>query len=247
MFWKLLSQAAKSIIENRRVLAKALTIPFLIVCALYSIMGFLPETWYSFFAEWLTYVVEAIFAITTHRVVLLGGNSVPKLGLTKWTKRETYFVLHLFGLFAIVLGLGGLGMYILVYILSNSLGLLGMLIAVTIWATCAYIFARLSLVFPSIAIDQGISFKKSWELTEGNEDIIVNIVILVPLLFIIPQMLLSLLFLIPEISNLGTDPTIFNLVTETLRLLFTVFVIAALSLTYKFILEESKKEKPSEI
>lgn len=254
MFWKLLAQAAKSIIENRNALAKALSVPFLIFCTIYSIEFFLPNTWYSFFAEWLAYVVDAIFAIITHRIVLLGPNAVPKWGLIKWTKRETWFVFYLLALFAITWGLFGSAMYLLNNIFGNSagIGLLGIIFAVILVVLSVYFSARLALVFPSTAIDQRINFKSSWNLTDNHEGLMVLIVILVPVFFVIPS-LLSLYFFLPVIYVILPDPTnlsdlsIINLFTQILGLGFTVFIIAALSVTYRYIMDEKEKSPETQM
>src|SRR5690606_34925168 len=90
--------------------------------------------------------VQSIFAITTHRVLLLGPNSVPTWGITSWTKRETFFVLHVLGLYLIVKA-----MTFLAYISS-----VGGIIALVLMF---WIIGRFCLVFPGIAVDKGVSFR----------------------------------------------------------------------------------------
>ena len=50
-------------------------------------------SWASTFVSWIVFVLAlAVFAITTHRLILLGDGSVPRYGLAKWSSRETRFV-----------------------------------------------------------------------------------------------------------------------------------------------------------
>jgi len=52
------------------------------------------------FLYWiLVWAVYTLFAVTCHRIVLLGETSVPKYGLLSWTSRETRFFGWLFVLF----------------------------------------------------------------------------------------------------------------------------------------------------
>src|SRR5260221_6060714 len=56
------------------------------------------------FLYWmLAWAVYTLFAVTCHRIVLLGETSVPKYGLLSWTSRETRFFGWLFVLFFYVL------------------------------------------------------------------------------------------------------------------------------------------------
>jgi hypothetical protein len=151
--------------------------------------------------------VHTLFAITTHRIILLGPDSVSKWGIQKWTKRETMFALHVLGLGLIVMP---------IYVLS-FVPVIGWLIA---FSLIFWFVGRFSLVFPAIAIDQGFSYKHSWQLTKKHQLLMMLIVIFFPLALTLPAIII------------GAIPYTF-LLTSILSTLSTVFTVAALSVTYK--------------
>jgi len=196
----------------RASLAKALAIPF---CFYLAIEGCayleLPDV-ISWLLAVLSWIVYAVIAITTHRVVLLGPNSVPKWGITSWSKRETYFIFHVLAIGLITMGVSLLG-------LIPVVGLIAALLA-----SC-WLLPRFSLVFPGIAVDKGVTLKLSWELTKNYQLHMFLIVILFPILLSIPTLLFAL---VPYGSFLSSVCAAFVIVVE----------IAALSLTYQQITSE---------
>lgn len=175
-------------------------------------------------------------AITTHRVVLLGSDTVSEWGLQKWAKRETVFTLYVLGLLAIwetVFALdnvffGEKATYVSVIFLIVLLGL------------SLSINVRISLVFPSIAIGQSIGLKGSWKLAEGYERLMMQVVFIFPLLLGIPFIISLILFVYP-IHIFFPDLEMIEPFSEILEPLFTVFIIVALSVTYRFIMDEKGK------
>jgi hypothetical protein len=88
-----------------------------------------------------------------------------------------------------------------------------------------WLFGRLSLVFPGIAIDQGVSYKISWNLTKNYQLLMFFVVIVFPAMLLIPSVLIRI---IPYTL----------LLSSILSTLATVFTIAALSVSYKMIYKE---------
>ena len=90
---KVIAGALVYVIQNKRVLSKALLWPFLALVAIDSTA--LLELNYSvmILIAIISTGVQVIFAITTHRILLLGNNSVPAWGITSWGRRETFFIL----------------------------------------------------------------------------------------------------------------------------------------------------------
>ncbi len=211
-FKKIIVGAFYIVHEYRISLAKALAIPF---CAYLVIEGSVyldvPDI-INWFLAVLAWVVYAIIAITTHRVVLLGPNSVPEWGITSWSKRETYFILHILAFGLITVGISLLGFVPIV----------GFIVALLI---ICWVLPRLSLVFPGIAVDQGVTFRLSWELTENHKLHMFLIVILFPILLGIPTVIFGL---IPYGSFLSSICAAFVI----------VFEVAALSLAYQQITNE---------
>ncbi|MEK9627658.1 MAG: hypothetical protein VW455_01405 [Nitrospinota bacterium] len=154
-------------------------------------------------------------------------------------KRKTVFALHLLALYAITMVVAGfLGLTALALSIETS-KFLKLFFLVVLLLTTIYLFVRLSLVFPSIAIDQGTGFKGAWELSKGYEGLIFLIVALFPTLMFLPVGLCLLIF----IGMLGSlpDQAFVDLLSELLYLPLTVFVIAALSVTYRYIMDEREK------
>jgi hypothetical protein len=216
-FQKLVLSAFYLVNYNRVSLAKALVIPF----SAYLLIEVLAHLDVPDGIGWvlpvLGWAVYAIIAITTHRLVLLGPNSIPEWGIRSWSMRETYFLLHMLGI-----GLIAMAMSVLVFI--PIAGVLALLLAV------CWILPRLSLVFPGIAVDKGVTFELSWKLTKNYQMDMFLIVIALPVVLSIPALLLML---IPY----G------YLLSSVLSLFVVVIEIAVLSITYKQITSEVYGEK----
>lgn len=211
-FKKVVAGALVYVIQYRQVLLKALAIPFVVYLLLdaATLLDIPPVL------EWLLAAlgvgVQAIFAITTHRVVLLGPGSVSTWGITSWSERETFFVLHIIGL----------GLLMVPIALVGFIPIIGALVALVLicWVT-----GRLSLVFPGIAVDKGVSFKLSWEMTQNYQMLMFLVVILFPMLLAIPAIIL------------GFIPYTF-LLSSFISTFVIVFQIAALSMAYQLICED---------
>ena len=204
--------ATGCVYQFRTALAKALLAPFLFYMLLDAAELLEPGAIASFGLSIAGIMVQTLFAITTHRVILLGPQAVPEWGLFDWSKREMMFALYL-----VSLGL----------ILVPALLLL--LVPAVGWALflglACWLVGRLSLVFPATAIDQGVSFKLSWELTRQHQILMILVVAVFPVILLLPAMLLSFL------------PYTFVL-TSFLTTFSTVFTVAALSVAYKAICQE---------
>ncbi len=203
--------------ELKQPLAKALVIPFLIYTVLnaaahidLNILAFL-------FATLFSLMVQTVIAVTTHRMILLGPGAVPEWGISRWSMRETFFTLHAVGLVLVVSPLGLLGIVPVV----------GWLLALIV---ACWLIGRLSLVFPGIAIDQGVTFGLSWKLTRNRQMLMFLVVVIFPAMLFLPIFLLELL---PYTLIL----------TSFLATLATIMTIAALSVAYKIIYKETYETK----
>ncbi|MBQ0759244.1 MAG: hypothetical protein KBT72_06290 [Zhongshania sp.] len=211
-FKKIIAGAFVYVAKYRQVLLKALAIPFgiyLLIDAL-ALLDLHPLLRWVFTA--LGIGVQAIFAITTHRVVLLGPSSVSTWGITSWTKRETAFVLHILGLSLLMIPFG-------------LVGIVPVVGAVVALFLICWVTGRLSLVFPGIAVDKGVSFKESWEMTENYQILMFLVVILFPVLLAIPVIVLNFI------------PYTF-LLASFISTVVVVFQVAALSMAYQLISNE---------
>ncbi len=206
-FRKIIFGAFYIVYEYRTSLAKALATPFLAYLAIEGCAYLDVPDFISWFLAALAWVVYAIIAITTHRVVLLGPNSVPEWGIASWSRRETYFILHILAFGLIAMGLS----------LLSFIPIVGVIAALLV---ICWLLPRFSLVFPGIAVDKGVTFKLSWELTENHQLHMFLIVVLFPILLAIPAIIFGL---IPHGSFLSSICAAFVI----------VFEITALSLTYQ--------------
>ena len=153
--------------------------------------------------------VHTLFAITTHRVVLMGEGAVPRWGIGGWGRREISFILHLLGLTFAAMFLMALGL-----VLPPPLAVL---VAIGI----AVVFSSLSLVFPAIAVGDELDVAGAWNLAEGYRLLMVVAVCLFP--FVLVLMFALLGFLVPQAIYL---------IAPVFQGLMTIFAVTALSVAY---------------
>lgn len=210
-FKKILFGAFYTVYSYRGRLSRALLLPFMILIVIEA-SAFLEiparANWVLFPITWAIY---AIFAITIHRVMLLGPESVPKWGITSWSRRETYFILYSLGI----------GLMMIPLTLLGVIPIIGSIAAVAIFF---WLLGRLSLVFPGIAIDKGLTFSLSWQLTANYQIPMLLVVLVPPIILGIPTLLIELAPYGWFFSNVFAS-------------LIVVFEIAALSLAYRTIID----------
>ncbi|MDO3386134.1 hypothetical protein QWI17_09830 [Gilvimarinus sp. SDUM040013] len=211
---KVLAGALFFIKDNVRTLIMALLWPTIVLTLIdltfYLELGFI----YSFVFELISFIIQVIFAITIHRLVLLGPASLSRWGIVRWTWIETKFLIRFVVLsFAIFIPI--------ILLVSTIPGIIvGALLALLL-------ASRLSLVFPAIAIDKRMSFIESWRLTKNHFVLMMTVIVLLPILF-------------------GATVYIFQFMpygyflSIPLYLLFIVYEVVALSLSYHLIIDESK-------
>jgi hypothetical protein len=175
----------------------------------------------------------AVFAVTCHRLVLLGNESVPKYGFTSWSQRETRFVG--WTIFCAVIGgiIGGIisvpivifviiiGLIILPQIPADpwvAIGGAAILVAII---PVSYVWARLSVLLPATAVDERPNFGWAWGFTRGNG-----------------WRLFLVLSVFPAVLGLGPallhgHSVIVDLLFHSLGCVLGVIEIAALSLSYR--------------
>ena len=193
--------------NNRIVLLQALIFPafaLLLIDFAKTIESLNNTRW---FLAILGIFINTTFAITVNRIVLLGSSSVSKWGLYKWTKRETYFFIHLI-LLALFCGL----FYLTAFIHPASGMVIGALGSILL-------LVRFSLIFPATAIDKGLTFVTSWSLSKNHKLLMLYIVIIVPILFALPN------FIAYQITDAFWVTSIINIIA-------TIFTISFLSLAY---------------
>src|SRR3989475_4252641 len=161
--------------QKRLVLFRALIVTGLVLAALNVAQShFLKGVgWVSIVMAnaTLCWVVFTLFAITCHRIVLLGDASVPEYGLHSWTSRETRF----FGWGAVVF------LYVLLIVVPVILVIVGAAFAGVpftkgyekYWGLLAavpamYVVARLAVLFPATAVGERRSTDWAFKTTAKN-------------------------------------------------------------------------------
>jgi len=172
--------------------------------------------------------VFTLFAVTCHRLVLLGDASVPRYGLHSWTSRETRFlgwlaVIALYVLLVVVaLGLIGVGAAYSTDKELHKYVIPPFVVAAGILA--AYLFARIAVLLPAAAIGERHDTDWAFNTTAKNAWRLIAAVVLIPA---VPGLAL---YALPLEHTLLTD--------FLLRLVYYAFAaigIAVLSLSFRFL------------
>jgi len=179
-------------------------------------------------------LIYVFFAVNCHRIILLGSDFVPPYGLRMWTMRDTKFLTWMA---VTILGIG-LVMFvilrlplILINVSQYSFSpYLIILFYSFVFPLVVYILSRLSLIFPSTAIDEMKNIKWAWNITRGNGWRLALIVVALPMLTGFIGDLIE-----DAIDSSAMLDSIFYLVA----LLVLIVEISALSLAYKEIRNEN--------
>jgi len=129
---------------------------------------------------WLSFLIQAalygLFAITCHRLALIGDHSVPDYGLKIWTPRESrylgwfFVVLIVWLLFSFVVN----SIYVSAIIKDVEAGASVESFESTrrwlnlLYIPLVYILCRLSVLYPAIAVDQPVTAQWAWRFTAHN-------------------------------------------------------------------------------
>ncbi|HEX7025712.1 MAG TPA: hypothetical protein VF268_00580 [Gammaproteobacteria bacterium] len=110
-----------------------------------------------------------LYIITIHRFLILGPEATPKFGMFEWRGREWRYLLYLIGL-SILLGV--IAVIPLMALFSSAAGsgqsAFRTIIMLIVCLPALLMFARLSLVFPAIAINSNFSLAAVWQAGKGN-------------------------------------------------------------------------------
>jgi hypothetical protein len=223
---KIVVQAIAFVVDYRKSLLKALAVPVsigIILDVLDTLVTQSPGVQWSIMI--LEIPVYTAIAVVTHRIVLLGPQSISEWGLSKWSLRETQFTLYS-GAIGIIFFLIMIGPIVIFWLMFKQIKFWGVNLLTFGGLTFAFAIVgalwsvgRLSLVFPGLAIDRKLSFGQSWTLTKHNQLTAIGILIM-PFLF-------GILFML-----IGQIPYT-SLLIIVMSYLATVLGIAALSLFYK--------------
>ena len=187
---------------------------------------------YDYLFAFIGYLAYVFLAVTCHRIIILGKNSVPTFGVRKWTMRETRFLGWLVGLYIMI----GFMIFSIAALPSVIIPLfegrvMYLVIPVSIISALpgVYVLSRLSLIFPATSVDEEVNIKWAWDISRNNGWRLAVIVCALPAAAGYIQNILT-----------GEDDGVLK---STLLMLvaFVVLIIeiAALSLTYKELKNET--------
>lgn len=152
-------------------LLKVVTLPALAHTAVIFASRQIPDSmlWLNWVALLVMAFIGTLAALSCHRVILLGSQSVPPLGVSGTQLRDWKFIgtaLLLYFIFA--------ALYNIVYLVAHMSGPLergttAMRISVALaYLSATYLLSRLAVRLPAVSIDQPLRMKQSWQLTRRN-------------------------------------------------------------------------------
>lgn len=137
--------------------------PLLIGAIIWAVREAAESGWFLSSLLWLISLPFAtLVAITIHRTVLLGPDSLTNPWSIYWTTRETDFLWWLV-ILSIVSALVALGIALVAWMFPQ-----GMALSVAIFLVAKYFEARLAMVLPATAVGNRMILSTSWTLTSGN-------------------------------------------------------------------------------
>jgi hypothetical protein len=179
---------------------------------------------------WLLYApFYAIFAVTCHRVIILGPSHIPSTSGIYWSSRELRFI----GWMLAVAILASVGAFIASlftfivpdYVVGFRVPWLGSVVG---YFVVMYFVVRFSLVFPAAAVDNRTSLADSWNATSGNGAILA-------LALTVPLLITLMIFSALDAAFLGNDGFLISIPYNLIGFVFLAFEIGVLSVAYKHI------------
>lgn len=172
-------------------------------------------------------LMSLLIAVKTHRILLLPSFEISVLEFLRFGYKELRFLF-----ISLILSLITVVIPLALYFVFKPLSIMpmmGVLLGVFI---SSFIVARLSMILPSCAIGQYMSFKDSWHLTKEYKWLSYFIIIIYPILI---SVVLSLVygFAINFLAALlSVDLSVMMVV---LNVCITVLIISAISAMYRHI------------
>lgn len=202
-------------------------------------LGLIPEYigWLVAIIFWTLYT---LFAVVCHRMVLLGASSVPKYGVGRIGERDFRFAVAL-AILMIISMLAPYGISLLIFSLAGIVKSLPFVpefnmnfgMSVSSWLfyiAQIFVLSRFGLILPATAVDERPSLKWAWRASRGNTLRLMLVLGLFPWLFYLPSEFF------PE------EPGLMGYGLYVLAWwLFLPIEIAALSLSYKQLVQEQEQ------
>jgi hypothetical protein len=184
-------------------------------------------------ADLLLLLPYTLFAVTWHRVVLLGPAAMPAQMTPVWQRRHWRFLGYTLIVTAISYGFSLLYGPLIVPLItgSSAISLWQALLLMFMLLLATYVILRLSFVFPAVAVDEGYGFAEAWRHTkdQGLRLMAAMFLTLIPAMLGILVILQFLLTIASAVSG-AADPSALGPVAQVIDLVLR-YVIIALSLS----------------
>ena len=181
--WATISEAAQAIGKEWKALLKAIAVPTLVLGAV-TVVNQLNQEHLdaagsgpgllvapgAFLLSLLLTLLSIGFlttiAVSCHRLVILGVDSLPNAWGLFWSGRETRFLGWILGIWIIAVTVLVVPSFLSVPLITRTLG--AWLLLAVVFPFALYVGARLSLVLPATAIGQRPTLKAFWRLSRSN-------------------------------------------------------------------------------
>lgn len=186
-----------------------------------------------------------MFAVAWHRRYLVPDEVVTVRAALRWGRRQTRFLLIAIGLFVLIA---------LLWLIAGALGAgvfgAGILLMFPLFFLIGLVYARLSLLFPSTAVDHRMSFGECWEFTRGNSWRLIFIIVLVAIPVGVIALLMSLA-VTTIVANFGVSDSlttnfIVALIDQTFAFISIAVGVSALSIAYRGLMAGRRAASPTE-
>ncbi len=232
--WATIREAVQAIAKEWKALLKVVAVPTLAFVALGLVPS--PPAYLGWLLLPLLVGLPTMIAVSCHRLVILGADSLPNAWGLYWWGRETRFLGWMWVL-SILVGLARS--------LPESLFGEGFTQNVFSWVYVPlglYLTARLSLVLPATAIGQRRALAHSWQLTRSNGLRLALVLSPAVLLVFLPIVLITAL---NDSSVVAAADYFLRQSLAFTMLLLLVFGFALLSKAYSWFAGEIEAKSPS--
>jgi len=183
----------------------------------------------------INFIAGVMFVVTIHRVVLLENTKVSMAG-GSWSLKEWkfifysvvfYFLISLTTFVPMLLIITG-GQQMMMLLLLNPIGMYVSMfvLGIVVW----YVSARLSLVFPAIAVEkEDVGFGWAMNLSSGNGWRLMMVLFIIPFL---------IAYVIPKFYGLLFG---LNVLLEIIRTVLSVFEVILLSVSFQYLSDFKEK------
>ena len=200
----------------------------------------------------ISLAVWVMFAVAWHRRYLVPGEATTIRAALRWRRRQTRFLL-------LAIGVGVLAILVLL-VTSVVAGLFGtlfngvwqmLLLAIVIaWVPVLLIYARLSLLFPSTAVDHLMSFRECWRFTRGNGWRLALIIFLIGapvfVIAVLIQLAVAHILGFLEITESVATSFVAAFVVEAVWFVGIAAGVSALSISYRTLMVAPPDTLPAE-